>query len=420
VAESPLPVNQEMLRPHILVVEDEDAIRVLVERVLCCEGYAVDTAGDGLSAHACLQQRRYDLVLLDVHLPGMSGIQLFEYCRRTNPGAEVLIMTADPDVDDAVNTLKQGAFDYLVKPLPMETLRQRVREALAAGLVRSAREFPLPPALNRTRVRDFRVIRALGAGAVGELFLVEKDGALYALKTLKQKIGKLLDPEALERFQREGRIIAGLKHPNIVRVFELNFGTGSRTPYMLMEYVDGESLHVLIQRNSLTLPDKIRILGEISAALGAVHAQAILHRDIKPGNVIIAAADRSARITDFGIAHLQDSTLTLPDQILGTPAYLAPECLLPGGRADERSDLFSLGVLSYELLSGSLPFTGPAVIDVVRAILGGQYTPLRQVAPGIPVALAMIIERLLARDPARRYATAAAVHQELGTCRVSP
>ena len=416
--EVPLPMNPDKLRPSILVVEDEDAVRTLVERVLAAEGYAVDTAADGSSAYACLQQRRYDLVLLDVHLPGMSGIQLFEHCRRTNPGAAVLIMTGNPDVGDAVNTLKRGAFDYLVKPLPMETLRRRVREALAAGIVRSVRELPLPSAIAQTRWRDFQVIRALGTGAVGELFLVEKDGFLYALKTLKLKDGKLPGTEALVRFQREGRIVAGLKHPNIVRVFELNFGVGVRTPYMLMEYIDGESLLDLIQRNSLSLPEKLRILSEISAALSAVHAQAILHRDIKPANVIIAAADRSARVTDFGVARLQDSTLTLPDQILGTPAYLAPECLLPGGHADERSDLFSLGVLSYEVLSGRLPFTGPAVVDVARAILAGQYRPLGEVVPGIPIAVARIIECLLANDPARRYTTAAAVHQNLEACRV--
>jgi CheY-like chemotaxis protein len=394
--------------PRLLVVEDEAFLRELFQTVLSREGYRVEVAADGTEAKTRLDSNRYELMLVDVNLPGLSGLQLFEHCKKRNPSTEVIIVTGAPDILDAVSTVKHGAFDYLAKPVPADTLRSKVKEALAVQWKREAQELlnDLQTKPDSFSVRDFRVVRVLGGGTMGTLFLVEKDGLFYAMKTLKSLPTDQDGGKSVQRFIREGQIVAGLNHENIVKVYELNFGTFNRTPYILMEYVEGESLRALIEKGTLSLRQKVTYLRQVAAALVAVHTAGILHRDIKPSNVIVDTKKGVAKLTDFGIARLRDSTLTLTDEILGTPAYISPEGFTQESPKDARSDLFSFGVLAYHLLAGKLPFAGEDLAGLAVAIMYHRPPSLKDVQPAIPPAVQAIVDRLLEKDPTRRFQSA--------------
>lgn len=401
-------------QPRILIAEDDPTFRAFLREALSDTGYRVDYAPDGTRARELLARGTYDVLVADVNLPGVSGMQLFAESRHGPSVPQVIIITGYPAVADAVSAVKQGAFDYLVKPVRLQLFLAKVTAAVAACRERQAKAVSETLAQQENVWREeFTVVRSLGKGGVGALFLVEKGGAFYALKTLKFAADPLSDADTVARFRREGQVIAQLDHPGIVKVVEANFGTGNRLPYILMEYVEGDSLKTIIEKGAMDLAQKVDCIRQIAVALGAVHAKEILHRDIKPGNVIVATRNGQVKITDFGIARLHDSTLTVSDEVLGTPAYMAPESFNPGGGNDPRSDLFSLGVLSYHLLTGHMPFNGETVAELIGAITSQTPKPLCEWVPDLPVKLVQIVVRMLAKDPAARYPTAADIATEL-------
>jgi TolB-like protein/predicted Ser/Thr protein kinase len=252
----------------------------------------------------------------------------------------------------------------------------------------------------------YRLLEKLGEGGMGVVHKAEdtKLRRLVAIKFLPA--GLAGDTDARLRFEREAQAAAALNHPNIVTVYEIDERDG-RT-YIAMEYVDGRSLKDLLAAGPLPFPDAARVIIQVCEALERAHAAGIVHRDVKPGNVMVAK-DGRVKVVDFGLAKLQDAgRLTLAATTLGTVHYMSPE-QARGEDVDHRSDLWSLGVMMAEMVSGKLPFTGQRPQAVLRAVLDDEPALAIPPPPAVPAGFADIVKRLLAKSPGDRYARAAEV-----------
>lgn len=247
------------------------------------------------------------------------------------------------------------------------------------------------------------MIDLLGRGGMGLVYRAfdRQLNREVAIKTVTE--GFTGDQEMLQRFYREAAKTAALRHPNIVVVYDL--GEQDGFPYIVMEYLSGDPLDRLIQSTQpQTLPFKLKVVEQVCYALGYAHRNDMIHRDVKPANVIVQP-DGVAKLLDFGIARQEknDGRLTRTGSVIGTIQYMAPE-RLKDGPFDGRSDIFSLGVLMFQLLTGQLPFTGD--YSIVQKILTEKHPPLGQFLRDYPPALDDILDRALAKNPADRYSTA--------------
>ncbi|HET6550653.1 MAG TPA: PASTA domain-containing protein [Solirubrobacter sp.] len=249
----------------------------------------------------------------------------------------------------------------------------------------------------------YRAERRLGSGGMGEVWCAEDEvlGRLVALKLLGSRFAE--DPEFRERFRREARAAAGLAHPNIVGIFDRSEWDG--TPYIAMELVDGKTLKDLVLERGPLPPDVATgVMVQILRALGFAHRRGIVHRDVKPQNVIIDA-EGTAKVADFGIARAGGSEMTETGAIVGTVQYLSPE-QAEGRPVDRRSDLYSAGIVLYELLTGRLPFDGEAPVSIAIKQINERPAPPSQLRPGLPPALEAVVLRALEKDPAQRFQSA--------------
>ncbi|MCM2257195.1 MAG: serine/threonine protein kinase [Vicinamibacteria bacterium] len=279
---------------------------------------------------------------------------------------------------------------------------------------------PEPPAdpvrdlLKAALGRQYEVGRLLGRGGMGAVYLATETALEreVAVKVLPPEHGATR--ESRERFRREARTAAKLSHPHIVPLH--TFGDVDGTLYFVMGYVPGESLAVRLRREGrLPVEEARRILRELADALAYAHAQGIVHRDIKPDNVLLEAGSGRALLTDFGVAKAQGAgqTMTAVGSLLGTPQYMSPEQAQGRADLDARSDLYSFGVMAYAMLAGRLPFEGATVADVLVQHITKEPPPLDVVAPDVPPEMVAAIGRCLAKDPAKRFVDAASLKAAL-------
>jgi serine/threonine protein kinase/Tol biopolymer transport system component len=277
--------------------------------------------------------------------------------------------------------------------------------------------------LNQT-VSHYHVVEKLGGGGMGIVYRAKdlKLGRDVALKFLPEELTR--DSAALERFEREARLAAAINHPNICTVYEVGEFNGS--PFLAMELLEGETLKHHIKSKPVPLDTLLDWTIQIAEGLDAAHARGIVHRDMKPANLFITNTGQ-AKILDFGLAKLRsrrktpvagasDYTLTAvltdPGGTLGTPAYMSPE-QARGDQLDARSDLFSLGVVLYEMATGKLPFKGNSAATIIAAVLRDSPQPAVQLNPELPPELGRIITKALEKDPDTRYQTAADLRGDL-------
>src|SRR5262245_2871317 len=259
----------------------------------------------------------------------------------------------------------------------------------------------------------YHVLSLLGSGGMGQVFRVrdETTGQELALKVLRPLDGD--DADRVRRFQREIQVLTRIRHPAVVRI--LDSGAGDSGLYFVTELVDGEDLKLAIRRRGPWPAADVAALGATLAdALTAAHAQGVVHRDVKPHNVMLAR-DGSVRLLDFGLARgsgIDVSTLTRTGTMLGTPGYMSPEQFDAHG-VDERSDLYSLGVVLFEMLTGKLPFGGQTPIAVAIAHKTEPPPLPRTLRPGVPAWIEHVVMRCLEKEPAKRFATAAELSAEL-------
>ncbi len=254
----------------------------------------------------------------------------------------------------------------------------------------------------------YEIVEELGRGAMGVVYLAQDPalGRLVAVKALASRLAGDRD-EAGAAFLREARAVGGLSHPGIVTVHD---AAGGERPFLAMEYVQGTDLKELL-RPGRPLPDDfvLKVTEQVAAALDYAHARGVVHRDIKPGNILITAHE-TVKLTDFGIASAP--TVAEPAERLGTPHYVAPE-QLRGAAVDGRADVFALGVVLYEMLTGKRPFDHPDLKEVVRRLANEPFTPPAEHGVALSPAILKLLGRALAKAPADRPATAGALARAL-------
>ena len=256
----------------------------------------------------------------------------------------------------------------------------------------------------------YELVEKVGQGAMGAVFRA-RDTKLDRDVAVKVVSGAAIDASACERLLREARAAAALNHPNVVAIHDVGEEDGQ--PFFVMELVEGDSLENAPPGDVASVVATAR---QICAALEHAHSRGVVHRDLKPSNVLVVNDDegRTVKLVDLGLALARDTTrVTAEGHVLGTPAYMAPEQAL-GKDVDGRADLYALGVMMYHWVTGKLPFAGDDALAVIAQHINAALTPPRTLAPELPAELDNIIERLLAKDPARRFARAAELSEALG------
>jgi DNA-binding response OmpR family regulator len=478
-------------RGRILVVDDIEDNRTILTRHLVKQAYEVDQARDGAEALEMAGRGSYDLVLLDVRMPGIDGYHVLERI-KSDPATRdlpVVMISAADELSMIAACIEAGAEDFLPKPFDPVILRARISasiekkrlrtmevdylhqvdrvveaahavergqythellavvaqrddavgklarvfDSMAAGV--RAREERLNEQVSNLRreideAKDradfghtepadsdtlipgemftdrYRITRVVGRGGMGTVYKATDTelGEDIAIKLLRPDVMSG-DPTMAERFKTEIRLARKISHRNVVRMHD--FGETAGTHYVTMEYVEGITLRDLIDmRKKLSASSTLGIARQLAAALGVAHGEGVIHRDIKPQNLLLDPTG-ALKVMDFGIARLVErtSTLTQSGMVVGTPAYMAPEQLLDE-TIDERSDLYSAGILLYECLTGVLPFGAASPIALIAKVLHTVPEPPISLAPETPAPLSALIVRLLSKDASERPQTA--------------
>ena len=489
----------EIRAPKLLVVDDEPAPRRALSRLLKRLVYEVQVAEHGRAALALAEAQAFDLILTDITMPELDGLELLRRLKADDRTRDVpvIVVSGVGDTESVVRCIEQGAEDHVIKPYEVVLLQARIRASLerkrnrdleladlervgqltaaAEAVERTAYEPGSLDALGRRddalgrlarvfdrmvsgiRSREERLQRRLGqlrhemqqaregaastvTGVSGDSPFVVGDlvaeryeivgelgrggmGMVYrardrelgediALKVVRRDLVGF-DPSIVERLKSEIRLARRISHRNVVRAHDLGEWRGVH--FLTMEYVRGITVDALLNtRGALSVESTLAIGTQLAEALTVAHDQQIIHRDIKPANLLLEETG-TLKVMDFGLARVAEKGggLTLAGFVVGTPGYMSPEQHL-GGAVDARSDLFSTGVVLYECLTGRPPFDASSPKAVVDQVLAGRATPIRELLPGIPPALAALVDRLLQHDPADRLASARELAEQLG------
>ena len=323
-----------------------------------------------------------------------------------------------PDDETSAPPEEEGRRSWIDLLLASGRLDQATVDALLAELRIGAPEpvsgpqaaVPYPPELRfLSDWPRYRLERQLGAGGMGTVFLAW-DPSLsrrVALKFLHRN-----EPQQTERFLREARSQARVEHPNVCKVHEV--GEVDGRPYIAMQFIEGSNLSEL--RSELSVEERVRLIRDVASAIQAAHRSGLIHRDLKPANILVGTDDSGRRqpfVVDFGLAQDQtEESLTRTGMISGTPSYLSPE-QAQGIALDRRSDVYSLGIVLYELLAGQPPFVGPNPAHTLVRVLQEDAKPLRKAAPSVPQDLETIVMKCIEKEPERRYDSARALADDL-------
>jgi serine/threonine protein kinase len=259
--------------------------------------------------------------------------------------------------------------------------------------------------LTGQNLSNYKVIEKLGSGGMATVYKAHELSLnrVVALKVLSSRLSD--DEEYIKRFHREAQAAAKLNHPNIVQIFAI--GESEGTHYFAMEYIKGKSLaDIRMEKNVIPATEAIAIIKPVAEALGEAHKAGLVHRDVKPSNIMMDASGRP-KVTDFGIAFVTEAKtkLTQDGSIIGTPEYLSPE-QCEGKKVDGRSDIYSLGVTLYEILSGQTPYQADTPVGMLMKIIKGNFSPLNEVNPAVPESVVKVVEKMMETDPQKRYADA--------------
>jgi len=474
---------------HILVVDDQEDNRAVLERRLRRQGHTVVSATGGLSALEQLGRERFDLVLLDVLMPDLDGLAVLERIKADQATRDipVIMISALDDTASVVRCIERGAEDHLPKPFDPVLLRARIGACLEKKRLRDVeleylREVSLviqaataveagsyengtlaPVAqrgdelgrlarvfdnmANQVRAREnrlkeqvaalrreigearqttkqaaprgalnlptgqlfagrFEVLDEIGSGGMGMVYraLDRELGDQVAIKTLRPEL--LQDPSLVERFKSEIRLARHISSKHVVRTHDI--GERDGVYYLTMEYVEGITVRELLDtRGRLGVAPTLAIASQLAQSLVAAHEQGVIHRDIKPQNLLLDSSG-VLKVMDFGVARLAGGGVNLTEvgMLVGTPSYMAPEQML-GEAFDERIDLYATGVVLFECLLGRLPYEANTAVALIARVLRDQPPAPATVDPEIPAALSDLVLRLLSKDPAQRPANAA-------------
>ena len=431
----------------LLIIDDEELNRDMLGRRLELEGFAVTLADSGRRGLSLLERESHDLVLLDMMMPEMNGLEVLAFIRKVRPAHElpVIMVTARTESQDVVEALKRGANDYITKPVDFPVALARIEKELLGK--RSYREtapgcqaeadsvnatatlhtgtkvsatshefFEMLAASDRVRV-NIGVYEADGIIGRGNMGIVVKAYDLtlcryVALKILAPELVKC--PKSRQRFALEGRFAAALRHANVVSIYGVS--ELDSIPYLVMEYVAGHSLQELLDSGKkFSVAEIVRIGRETALGLAVAHEMRLIHRDVKPANLLIEDGTGCVRIADFGLARALDQNFNISHTglLVGTPLYMSPE-QVDGKPLTPASDLFSLGSVLYTLCTGRPPFAAESMSGILNAVAVKQPPAMRIHNPDVPDWLIELIDKLHVKDPNDRFSSAALLAEYLG------
>lgn len=260
----------------------------------------------------------------------------------------------------------------------------------------------------------YAVQERVGSGGMAEVYRARDDllGREVAIKVLHERFAR--DRSFVERFRREAQSAANLNHPNVVSLYD--YGADDDTYFIVMEYIDGRSLHDVIEGDGPLMPERAaEIASDVARALERAHSGGLVHRDIKPSNIMITDSGQT-KVTDFGIARALgrdgEQTMTQTGMVIGTASYLSPE-QAQGNPVDARSDVYALGIVLYEMLTGRVPFSGETPLAIAYKHVRETPEPPSRVNQDVPQPLDAIVMKALAKNPDNRYSSAREMHEDL-------
>lgn len=399
----------------VLVIDDDETTRQLVIAYLTRAGYVVNESPGSLEALRAISETPPDLVLADIHMPGLDGFGLLSALRAQDQTAKIpiILMTANADHSVFRRAMKLGADDFLTKPLEREELLDSVAARFArfahlapqAPVQTPAPVVPQAPDDSATmRITDYKLVRKIAEGGMSSIYLADQvsTGIRVVLKMIP--LNRDADQEIINRFTQEHALLERLQHPNIVNIHAQGFNEDHL--YIAMEYFQHGSLHdVLSTGAALTETQSFEYACQIAKGLEAAHRAGIVHRDLKPDNVMIRK-DHTLALTDFGIAKdlNQSSSLTMHGDVFGTPSYVAPEQAL-GEKVGPAADVYSLGVILFQMLTGRKPYVANDPQNVI-------FQHINSPTPKLPDDLTRwqdLIDFMMAKSPQLRPRDASAV-----------
>jgi CheY-like chemotaxis protein len=434
-------------QPSVLFVDDDRSILQGLARRMRKEPFHMHTAGSADEALMLLSHSSIDLVVSDMNMPGMTGMEFLARIAKERPECIRIMLTGRPTLDVAMGAINSGqVYRFLTKPYDAGALAGIIRDALgnrarhestnshvarkvndepddasspldthfhseATGLCKEEwfKEFfaRLERPNHEIKIQQYIVKGVIGKGAMGVVLRAHDAGLArdVALKVLTPALANC--PVAHERFAMEARYAAAIRHENVVTIFAVSSFHG--LPFLVMEYVPGKSLQDRLQEGERPDIDEIiRIGRQIASGLAAAHDLRLIHRDIKPANILLDKTTQSVRITDFGLARALDcdSSLSQDGLLLGTPLFMSPE-QVDGKPLTPATDLFSVGSLLYTLCTGTYPFQSKPITKLLRSIVEAEPTPIQSLNPKVPDWLARVIQHLMAKAPGDRISSAA-------------
>ena len=389
------PTFRKLVRQHVLTAFDAPVVVEHVPKVVGRLPAEFSATG-------------YDAVLLDHAPAGESGLEWLADGRARPQFPPVIYLLPSPDEAAAAVAISHGALGTIAKTkIDHRGLVQLLKdaEALQRRALAAFRASPAAEAAYKfgpTVIKGVRCIRTLAASAISNVYLAEseREARLVVLKLLRQVPDVSEKQSTFDRFLQEYEIIRNVQHPNVVEIYEL--GVADDHAFIAMEFFPAGDLRARLRRG-IKAPDALRVLRQMAAALDAIHTAGILHRDLKPGNVMLRA-DNTIALIDFGLAKQLslEAEITATGEIFGTPYYMSPE-QGHGREVDARSDIYSLGVIFYEMLTNKKPYLAPTPMAVIYK---HSHSPI----PILPVEIAAwqgLLERLLGKEPADRFQSSA-------------
>lgn len=399
---------------RVLAIDDDESYRLLVAEMLRlavpqAQVELYDPVARGFPG-ADFDLGAYDLVLLDYRLGAENGLEWLRRFKQREHCPAVVIITGEGSESVVVQAIKAGADDYLPKErLDRDELRRIVNDAMTArGLQSNDETVQLDTQAiasgnpqSGLRIEGYRLVRALGEGAVSRVYLVapEGGGTPIAAKVLREEL--IHDSDFLTRFLREYEIFGRIRSRHVGRIF--SYGFSDNSAYILMEYIGGGDVRTYFAENYVNQGKTLSIFRQLLSALSDVHEAGVVHRDLKPHNVMFRE-DGSLAMVDFGIARVVGApSITQQGTLLGTPNYMSPE-MIAGKPVDARSDLYSAGVLLYQILAKRPPFEADTPGELMQRHLHDAPPPL----PRAQDEFQPLVDALLAKDPGQRPASAGA------------